>query len=113
VTAQVLWRRLRDRGDSTVGLATVYRTLALLRDHDVVDAMSHHGGELCYRLCTDGHHHHLVCRECHRVVELHDCGLDEWVSGLAAQHGFARPEHHLEIDGVCADCAGPASRVPV
>jgi Fe2+ or Zn2+ uptake regulation protein len=44
---------------------------------------------------------------------LHDCGLDEWVSGLAAQHGFARPEHHLEIDGVCADCAGPASRVPV
>ena len=105
VTAQVLWRRLRDRGDSTVGLATVYRTLALLRDHDVVDAMSHHGGELCYRLCTDGHHHHLVCRECHRVVELHDCGLDEWVSRLAAQHGFARPEHHLEIDGVCADCA--------
>lgn len=63
-----------------------------------------HGSSSCYRLCTDGHHHHLVCRECHRVVELHDCGLDEWVSGLAAQFGFARPEHHLEIDGVCADC---------
>src|SRR5213593_1052004 len=74
VTAQTLWHRLRER-DSRTGLATVYRTLALLSERGVVDALSHHGGELCYRLCTDAHHHHLVCTSCHRVVEVEQCGL--------------------------------------
>ena len=36
-----------------VGLATVYRTLALLSEKRVVDALSHHGTEQCYRLCGD------------------------------------------------------------
>src|SRR5690242_9109215 len=67
VTAQQLWSRLRER-DSATGLATVYRTLALLSEKGVVDVLSHHGGEQCYRLCGDAHHHHLLCERCHRVV---------------------------------------------
>jgi len=76
VTAQQLWSRLRER-DSSTGLATVYRTLALLSDKGVVDVLSHHGGEQCYRLCGDEHHHHLLCQRCHRVVEIQECGLDD------------------------------------
>jgi Fur family ferric uptake transcriptional regulator len=104
VTAQELWRRLRDGSGADVGLATVYRTLALLREHDIIDTLSHHGGELCYRLCSDSHHHHLVCRSCHRVVELRECDIEDWVTQLSAKHGFAQPRHQLEIDGVCAAC---------
>src|ERR1041385_6638143 len=62
VTAQQLWGRLRER-DSRTGLATVYRTLALLSEKGVVDVLSHEslagrGGEQCYRLCGGEHHHH-------------------------------------------------------
>lgn len=103
-TAQELWSRLRQKPGSSLGLATVYRTLALLREHDVVDALAHHGSELCYRLCSDTHHHHLVCRDCHRVVELDNCTLDEWINRLAKQHGFNALDHSLEVEGVCADC---------
>src|SRR6476659_5273694 len=71
-TAQEIHARLRG-GQDAVGLATVYRTLALLSEEGLVDTLMHHPGEACYRLCGDGHHHHLVCRECHRVVELGDC----------------------------------------
>src|SRR6201993_803738 len=78
-TAQELWSRLRER-DSRTGLATVYRTLALLSETGVVDVLSHHGGEQCYRLCGDEHHHHLLCERCHRVVEIQECGLDGWVT---------------------------------
>jgi Fur family transcriptional regulator, ferric uptake regulator len=106
VTAQQLWSRLREDAGSPVGLATVYRTLALLREHDVVDALSHHGTELCYRLCSDTHHHHLVCRDCHRVVELDECELDGWVGRLATQHGFTALDHTLEVVGICATCRG-------
>jgi Fur family ferric uptake transcriptional regulator len=103
-TAQEIHARLRE----TVGLATVYRTLSVLSRQGVVDALVHRPGEVCYRLCGDGHHHHLVCRECHRVVELEDCELDPWLARLADEHGFKVDEHTVEVTGTCADCTGSA-----
>ena len=104
VTAQGLHQRLRAQG-SRIGLATVYRTLAALREHGVVDVLSHRPGELCYRLCADEHHHHhLVCTGCHRVVELADCDLDAWIAAGAAKHDFVATGHRLEVTGLCADC---------
>jgi Fur family ferric uptake transcriptional regulator len=108
VTAQQLWSRLREH-DSGAGLATVYRTLALFSEKGVVDVLSHdsltsRGGEQCYRLCGDEHHHHLLCERCHRVVEVQECGLDDWVASAAKRHGFVATEHRVEIVGVCADC---------
>jgi Fur family transcriptional regulator, ferric uptake regulator len=103
VTAQALWSRLRER-DSRTGLATVYRALALLSEKGVVDVLSHHGGQQCYRLCGDEHHHHLLCERCHKVVEVSECGLDGWVAAAAKQHGFVATDHRVEIVGLCADC---------
>jgi Fur family ferric uptake transcriptional regulator len=102
VTAQSLWRRLRER-DSRTGLATVYRTLALLSEKGVIDSLSHHGTELCYRLCTDSHHHHLLCTKCHRVVEIEQC-IDGWIDEVTSRHGFVATDHRVEITGVCGDC---------
>jgi Fur family ferric uptake transcriptional regulator len=102
-TAQELHERLRARGER-VGLATVYRTLAALADAGVVDRLSHHPGEVCYRLCGSGHHHHLVCTECHRVVEVEECGLERWLDDVAREHGFVATDHRVEISGVCAGC---------
>jgi Fur family ferric uptake transcriptional regulator len=102
-TAQSLWQRMRGR-DEAIGLATVYRTLALLHEHGVIDALSHHEGERCYRLCGDEHHHHLVCERCHRVVEIVDCDLATWADAVARRHGVAAAGHHVEISGVCGDC---------
>jgi Fur family ferric uptake transcriptional regulator len=103
VTAGELHDRLRRKG-AGIGLATVYRTLSLLHEHGAVDTFSHHAGELCYRLCADVHHHHLVCTSCHRVVELADCDLEQWVKRSAKRHGFTAVDHQLEIVGLCADC---------
>jgi Fur family ferric uptake transcriptional regulator len=103
VTAQELHERLRGRGER-LGLATVYRTLGLLAEEGVVDALSHRPGELCYRWCGDGHHHHLVCSSCHRVVELADCELDPWLDRISQAHGFVTTGHRLEVSGLCAEC---------
>jgi Fur family ferric uptake transcriptional regulator len=103
VTAQELWGRLRER-DPHTGLATVYRTLALLSEKGVVDVLSHHGTEQCYRLCTDAHHHHLLCASCHRVVEVQECDLGGWVDEVATRHGFVATDHRIEISGLCPEC---------
>lgn len=105
VTAQRLWSRLRER-DPRTGLATVYRTLALLSEKGVIDVLTHHGSEQCYRLCTDAHHHHLLCERCHRVIEVRECDLGGWVEEIAARHGFVATEHRVEISGLCPDCRG-------
>jgi Fur family ferric uptake transcriptional regulator len=103
-TAQEMHDRLRASGES-IGLATVYRTLALLSDHGAIDALTHRPGEVCYRLCSEGHHHHLVCSACHRVVELRDCELDSWLETLGAEHGFTVTGHEIEVTGICGSCA--------
>jgi Fur family ferric uptake transcriptional regulator len=103
VTAQELHGRLRASGER-MGLATVYRTLGLLAGERVIDALSHHPGELCYRWCGDEHHHHLVCSQCHRVIELRECELDSWLDRISADHGFVATGHRLEVAGLCGDC---------
>ena len=70
ISAQALHARLREQGD-TVGLATVYRTLNAMAEDERVDMLRVDDGEARYRLCaSDDHHHHLVCRECGRTVEI-------------------------------------------
>ena len=110
VTAQELHARLRRRGER-LGLATVYRTLSLLSQAGAVDQLSHHPGELCYRWCGAEHHHHLVCDECHRVVELADCDLGTSLDRLARRHGFVATGHRLDVVGVCADCRDATAAV--
>jgi len=102
-TAQQIYARLRDR-DERVGLATVYRTVALLTESGLIDALAHRPGEMCYRLCGEGHHHHLLCSRCHRVVELEECDIGPWLDKVADDHGFVATEHRLEVTGICADC---------
>jgi Fur family ferric uptake transcriptional regulator len=103
VTAQELHDRLRSGGEK-LGLATVYRTLGLLAEAGVVDALSHRPGELCYRRCGQEHHHHLVCSSCHRVVELANCELDPWLERTSKAHGFVTTGHRLEVSGLCGAC---------
>jgi Fur family transcriptional regulator, ferric uptake regulator len=104
-SAQELHAMLRQRGDR-VGLTTVYRTLQGMADNGEVDVMRPPGGEQLYRRCSEGHHHHLVCRSCGRTVEVEGPAVEAWADRVAAAHGFTDVSHTLEIFGTCPDCAG-------
>jgi Fur family ferric uptake transcriptional regulator len=103
-SAQELHAMLRDRGDG-VGLATVYRALQALVDEGQVDVLRSREGEASYRRCSPVHHHHLVCRDCGRTVEVADPPVERWAARVAAEHGFADVQHQLEVFGTCAACA--------
>jgi Fur family ferric uptake transcriptional regulator len=106
-SAQDLHAKLRQRGER-VGLTTVYRALQALADAGEVDVMRPPGGELLYRQCSSGHHHHLVCRVCGRTVEVEGPAVESWADRVAEKHGFVDIAHTLEIFGTCPDCAGHA-----
>lgn len=104
-SAQQIHTALERRGEK-VGLSTVYRNLQALVDADAVDALRGDDGEILYRRCEDGaHHHHLVCRHCGAAVEVSGAAVETWASTVAAENGFVDVEHTIEIFGTCADCA--------
>ncbi|MGD8150045.1 Fur family transcriptional regulator [Ornithinimicrobium sp. Y1694] len=102
-SAQDLHATLRTSG-AKVGLATVYRTLANLAAAGEIDTLRTDDGEAVYRRCSTGHHHHLVCRDCGRTVEIEGPAVERWTDAVAAQHGFTDVEHTLEVFGTCRDC---------
>ena len=102
-SAQEIHAALRQHGN-TIGLATVYRTLQLLAEHDEVDVIRSAEGEAGYRRCSDSHHHHLVCRSCGATVEVEGPAVERWTRAIAAEHGYAEVSHTLEIFGLCPRC---------
>jgi Fur family ferric uptake transcriptional regulator len=101
LSAQQIYGGLREQG-STIGLATVYRALQGLAADGVVDVLRSAEGEVVYRRCSSGsHHHHLVCRECGRTVEVEGPAVERWADSVAAQHGFRDVSHTLEVFGTC------------
>lgn len=102
VSAQELHQALRDLG-STIGLATVYRTLNALADEGNVDALTREGENL-YRACSPGHHHHIICRECGLTKEIEASAVESWAKAVAVEHGYADPQHIVDIFGTCGAC---------
>lgn len=104
-SAQQLHEELRATGE-TVGLATVYRTLQSLSEAKAVDVLRTDDGEALYRRCAgSGHHHHLVCKECGRTVEIEGAPVEAWAKQVAQENGFLDVDHVAELFGICAPCA--------
>lgn len=104
-SAQDLHAELRARGE-TVGLTTVYSQLRALADAGQVDVLRSDEGETLYRRCmTDEHHHHLVCRDCGRTVEVEGPEVERWAEHTAELHHFVDVRHTLEIVGTCPTCS--------
>lgn len=105
-TAQEVHDALRQAGDK-VGLTTVYRTLQALAEAGEIDMLVGADGQARYRHCGQGarHHHHLVCRQCGRTVEIEGPAVEEWADAVALQHGFTDVSHTLDVFGRCADCS--------
>lgn len=91
------------RDGSSVGLATVYRNLNDMAASGEADVLQAEAGVQLYRFCGDTHHHHLYCVECGRTVEI-DAPVEDWVEKVAAEHGFARVRHVVDVFGVCSEC---------
>jgi len=109
-SAQELHDLLRQDGAS-VGLTTVYRHLQALADSGQIDMLRTDGGEAVYRRCpTASHHHHLVCRDCGRSVEIEGPEVEAWAASVALQHGFTGGSPVVDAFGTCAACSRKARR---
>ena len=87
-----------------VGRATVFRTMKLLQDMNIVCRVLMEDGSLHYRMSTTGHHHHLLCRHCGRIEDFVNWDVSELVAQLSSSTEFEIEGHWLEVYGRCERC---------
>jgi Fur family transcriptional regulator, ferric uptake regulator len=90
--------------DGAVGRATVFRTLDLLVELEVIGRVHRADGASGYVLCPRGHHHHAICSRCGLVLDLPGCPLGQAAEEEAQIAGFRLQGHRLEYFGLCSDC---------
>jgi len=91
-----------------MGLATVYRTLELFCEFDIIHAMDFGDGRKRYEFCDDSgdghHHHHLICEQCNKIIEVNEDLLDELESRITRDYQFSISNHQLKMFGICKEC---------
>jgi len=87
-----------------VNISTVYRTLELLKRLGLVTETDLGGGRVRYHPADKGHHHHLVCQECGKIIDLDESVLSSLRSTLLREYQFSADLRHLAIFGRCAKC---------
>jgi Fur family transcriptional regulator, ferric uptake regulator len=86
-----------------ISLATVYRTVELLRHSGAIRPLV--GSDRpAYVRCDPHHHHHLVCTSCGSVEETELCAAPS-AAVLKRRHGFSAHSHEMDIYGLCATCS--------
>ena len=102
-SAQEVFQIMRKQGKST-GLATVYRALQRAVADNKVDVIRREDGEAKYRYCATGHHHHLVCTNCGKTVEVEGTAVEKWAVTVGKNHGYKKVTHVVELFGLCQRC---------
>lgn len=93
-----------------IGLATVYRTIQLLLELNLVDRINLDDGFVRYEIGNmdanraKHHHHHLICLTCGKVFSFQDDLLDELEKRIMDNALFKVLDHEVKLYGKCKDC---------
>lgn len=88
----------------TMSLATVYKTINLLKQEGEVlelefsDLGNRYDGNKPYP------HPHVICTECGKIIDPSQLNLDEITSKMMEETGFKILTHRLDFYGICPDC---------
>jgi len=87
-----------------ISLATVYRTLALLKEMGLVEEHRLGEGHCHYEAVQEEPHYHFTCRGCGKVIEFDAPLVAEIVHRLHRNEGVEVTRAHLHLTGYCQQC---------
>ena len=94
------------KANPKIGYTTVYRTLKLLTRSGLAVQRKFADGETRYEPASGkGHHDHLICLECGKIIEFENEDMETLQNGIAQRYRFKISHHRMELYGRCADCS--------
>ncbi|WP_119680136.1 Fur family transcriptional regulator [Indioceanicola profundi] len=91
--------------DPHISIATVYRTMRLFEEANVIERLDFGDGRARYEENRDEHHHHLIDVQSGEVVEFTNEELETLKERIADELGYELIGHRLELYGIRKDRA--------
>ncbi len=86
--------------DARISIATVYRTVRLFEEANILERHDFGDGRARYEETPDAHHDHLIDVESGRVIEFRNEHIEKMQQEIAEKLGFKLVDHRLELYGV-------------
>ena len=104
-TSEKLYMLLKEKYPSlSIGIATVYRTLALLEENGLVSSISLGLQGKKFEIANKPHHDHLICDRCGKIVEFENEEIERLQQKVAEANGFELTSHMMQLYGICSTC---------
>ncbi|MBU1055321.1 MAG: transcriptional repressor [Proteobacteria bacterium] len=88
----------------TTSIATVYKTVAMLKEQGEVSELGFHDSNNRYDGSRPYPHPHMICTKCKNIMDLELSTLDEFSREMAKKTGYKIDSHRLDFYGFCPDC---------
>lgn len=85
--------------DNQISIATVYRTVRLFEEADILERHDFRDGRSRYELVTESHHDHMIDIESGEVIEFIDNEIEELQRAIAKKLGYKLIDHRMELYG--------------
>jgi Fur family ferric uptake transcriptional regulator len=103
-TVEELYNEVKKR-KSGISYSTVYRALKLLTQWGLAgESMFGNSVSKYEPIDKAGHHDHLICKECGKIIEFENGKIEKLQYDVAQKYGFNVSAHRLELYGVCREC---------
>lgn len=99
-TAEEIFHQVKSEYPA-ISLATVYKTLETFADHELIGKVTPLHDLARYDADT-ADHHHLVCLNCRKILDVHHQGLNNL--NIPDHQGFNIKGYRIQFEGVCQDC---------
>lgn len=83
--------------DQNISLATIYRTLSLFESFGIIERHEFGSGRSRYEESSVEHHDHLIDMHSGKVIEFHNCEIEELQRKIAERYGYELMSHRLEL----------------
>ena len=103
LTVEDIFLGIKELGGST-NLSTVYRNLELMESKGLVDKTIINDSKARYKLSGEGHRHHIICTNCHKMIPIEDCPIKSLERDVCEKTEFDITGHKLELYGLCPKC---------
>lgn len=101
-----LYRIAKSKSEG-IGIATVYRNIKYLLEQDIIKKVELPNSLPCYeiKVSDEEHsHHHLICRECHKIIDFEDDLLESVEDAIENSRNFKITDHKVIFYGICENC---------